>query len=61
MPLSLANSRIGFNFDIMPLSIRDFKQIELVDKPIFDDFFRSDPPAGLRIHLYQPFYVAEKI
>jgi uncharacterized protein len=46
MPLSLTNSRIGFNFDIMPLSIRDFKQIELVDKPIFDHFFRSDPPQA---------------
>jgi hypothetical protein len=46
MPLSLTNSRIEFNFDIMPLSIRDFKQIELVDKPIFDDFFRCDPPQA---------------
>jgi uncharacterized protein len=46
MPLPLNNSIIEFNFDIMPLSIRDFKQIELVDKRIFDDFFRSDPPQA---------------
>lgn len=47
MPLYSANLRTNFNFDIVPLSLsHDFKQIQLVDKPVFDDFFRSDPPQA---------------